>query len=230
MDRISHIRFSREKISDGPHIALVVWFHPDWAERVIQDFTELGQLRRLLARAGRGLHFSGAATSAVRSWFFSLFECGPAQRLLTLLSVLEELARRDAASLASRSPVKGTTPEARERIDRVLNHLHENYVRAVSLAELASVACLSESAVHRLFLKHTGKTISAYITHMRIGDACARLAATEQPIGYVADAVGYASLANFNRQFRTLRGMSPREYRKLFAEGPHGTERSYRNQ
>ena len=53
-------------------------------------------------------------------------------------------------------------------------------------------------------------------SHMRIGDACARLSATVQPVGHIADAVGYNSLANFNRQFRTQTGMTPRQYRNVF--------------
>ena len=51
---------------------------------------------------------------------------------------------------------------------------------------------------------------------LRIGDACARLSGTSQPIGHIAEAVGYDSLANFNRQFRALRAITPRDYRAHF--------------
>jgi AraC-like DNA-binding protein len=213
---LPHTWFSREKISQGPHVALVVWFHPHWADRIGQDFGELKEIRNLLDRAGRGLQFSKPSANAIRERFISLFSSSPAQRLLTLLAILDELAHRDAAALASRSPVVASAPDARDRIDRVLNHLHQNYFRAVKLSELAEIACLSESGTHRMFLKHTSKTISSYIAHMRIGDACSRLSGTEEPVGYIADAVGYSSLANFHRQFRSLRGMSPRDYRNLF--------------
>ncbi|TAN01299.1 MAG: AraC family transcriptional regulator [Rhizobiaceae bacterium] len=50
----------------------------------------------------------------------------------------------------------------------------------------------------------------------RIGEACARLSGTAQPIRHIAASVGYASMANFNRQFLRLRGMTPREYRASF--------------
>jgi len=36
---------------------------------------------------------------------------------------------------------------------------------------------------------------------------------------HVAEAVGYANLANFNRQFKALKGMTPREFRGRFREG-----------
>jgi AraC-like DNA-binding protein len=58
--------------------------------------------------------------------------------------------------------------------------------------------------------------IQFYITRIRIGDACARLASTEQPIAHISDAVGYGTFANFNRQFKLLTSMTPREYRAYF--------------
>lgn len=64
--------------------------------------------------------------------------------------------------------------------------------------------------------RHTGVTISDYMTRMRIGDACARLSSTDQAVHHISDAVGYVSLANFNRQFKALKGMTPREYRAMF--------------
>ena len=42
----------------------------------------------------------------------------------------------------------------------------------------------------------------------------------EQSIQAVAAAAGYRSLANFNRQFLRLRGMTPRDYRRRFRPQP----------
>jgi AraC-like DNA-binding protein len=49
-----------------------------------------------------------------------------------------------------------------------------------------------------------------------VGDACARPASTDQPIAHIADAVGYGTFADFNRQFKLLTSMTPREYRAHF--------------
>ena len=77
-------------------------------------------------------------------------------------------------------------------------------------------AAVSVSALHRMFRKHARTNVSEYITRIRIGDACARLASTEQPIAHISDAVGYGTFANFNRQFKLLTSMTPREYRTYF--------------
>jgi transcriptional regulator GlxA family with amidase domain len=170
----------------------------------------------MLTRAGRGLHFSECA-AAVRDRFESLFLCTPAERLLNFLAILHQLANERGEQLASHSPALIAPQESRERIDRILTHIHAGYAQPIRLEELAEIAALSQSALQRLFLKHTSKTISDYLGHLRIGDACARLSGTSQPINVIAEAVRYPSLANFNRQFRTPKGMTPREYRKLFA-------------
>ncbi len=130
------------------------------------------------------------------------------------------LAGDAAEPLASTAPGEraGT---GRERIDRVLTHLHKGYAAPVSLPDLAAVAALSPSGLHRLFRRHAGMPVSEYMTRPRIGDACARLSGSDQPIAQVAEAVGYASLANFNRQFRSLKAMTPREYRRLFRGSTH---------
>jgi AraC-like DNA-binding protein len=51
---------------------------------------------------------------------------------------------------------------------------------------------------------------------MKIGEACAMLTATAKPIAHIAEAVGSTSLANFNRQFKALKGLTPRRYRQRF--------------
>ena len=218
---LPHTWASRDKVAaDAPHVALVMWFHPDWASLVVDGFAELGAVGALLKRARNGLGFSTSTAAAVRSRFEQLFVAPPAARLLGLLSVLDELARDTDAAVLSSHAVDGLKAgESRERIDRVLLHIHMHYARPLPLEELAEVGALSLSGLHRMFVKHTGVTVSDYLIRMRIGDACARLSGTDQPIGHVADAVGYASLANFNRQFRALKGMTPRDYRRRFRGG-----------
>jgi AraC-like DNA-binding protein len=218
---LPHTWYSQDKISlDSPHIALVIWFGTDLAEKLTHNLVEFRAIQSMLKRAGRGLLFSQTVSHAIHERFETLFACPPAERLLTLLAVLHQLAADDAEPLATASPLLNAPRESREsldRIDRILTHIHAHYARTLTLDELADIAALSHSGLHRLFLKHTGKTISAYLAHMRIGDACARLSGSSQPISFIADAVGYASLANFNRQFLALKGMTPRAYRRLFA-------------
>ena len=99
----------------------------------------------------------------------------------------------------------------------MLDHLHGHYRERISVGDLADVAALSVSGFHRLFRRHTQLTVTDYVTQLRVGQACALLVNSERPIAHIADDVGYANLANFNRQFRALKGVTPREFRRSFA-------------
>lgn len=200
-----------------PHVALVMWFRPEWADALTTTLTELGPVARMLASAGRGLAFSATAAQRVRPTIEGLPNLDPARRLVNLLEVLTVLARDDAHYLAGPHLQEGlvTRPDG-GRIDRVLEHIHRHYHENLTVAELALLARLSPSGFHRLFRRHTRLTLSAYLTQLRVGRACALLVNTQQPVAHIADAVGYASLANFNRQFRALKGVTPREFRNWF--------------
>lgn len=215
---LPHTWVSNERIDPAqPFVALVLWFGPDWVERLTGGFVEFAPIRALLMRGASGLHFASGTAARVRRDFEALFDRDPADRLLGLVAILNQLARDEDATPLASTPADAPGPrENRERIDRVLTHIHMHYARELSLAELADVAALSVSGVHRLFRKHTQSTISDYLTRLRIGDACARLSSTAQPIHHIASASGYNSLANFNRQFKRLKGLTPRAYRARF--------------
>ena len=50
----------------GPHVALVMWFRPEWADALTKTLVELEPVKRMLAAAGRGLAFSAEAAARVR--------------------------------------------------------------------------------------------------------------------------------------------------------------------
>jgi AraC-like DNA-binding protein len=217
---LPHTWNSAEQIRDGqPHHAVVMWFSETWAASLVGRLAEMRPIGALLERAGRGLAFSEAASRATRELIISIPARRPADRLLRLLEVLTILAGDDAAL-----PIAGpgadrrtlTSPD-QSRIGRVLDHIHAHYQEPIAIETLADVAALSSSGFHRLFRRHTQLTVSDYVAELRIGQACALLVNSERPVARIAEEVGYNSLANFNRQFRGLKGMTPRGFRRSFA-------------
>ena len=203
----------------APHVVMVIWFRPEWARGLTGLFTELHSIVALLERSSRGLTFSSETARSVRPIIERIFDKPPADRLLDLISVLLVLASDEGAeplTAPNRSPTSTLTTTNSSRIDRVLDHIHANYTGPIKVEHLASVAALSPSGFHRMFLRHTRLTLSEYVMRLRIGDACARLTDGNRSIAHIAELVGYQSLANFGRQFRALKGMTPREYRNRF--------------
>jgi len=219
---LPHTWCSAERIDAAePHSALVMWFTEAWAISMTTALAEMRPVAPLLRRAGRGIAFSREAASTARPIIETIPDRAPADRLLRLMEVLSLLAadsdyRLIAGPSSDRSRVE--SPD-QDRVKRVLDHLHAHYRERIAIAELADVAALSQSGFHRLFRRHTRLTVSDYVSELRIGQACALLVNSTQPIAHIADAVGYGNLANFNRQFRALKKMTPREFRRSFTRG-----------
>jgi AraC-like DNA-binding protein len=216
---LPHSWSSTGKLDQGrPHVALVMWFRAEWAAALCSAFVEMRGVEAMLRQAGAALKFSDPVAGAVRPLIERLFTEPPGQRLPSLIRVLATLADdRDARPLASRALEPEPAGADRTRIDRVLDHIHLNYATGLTIEALAEVAALSPSGLHRLFRRHTHTTVSDYLMRLKIGEACAMLSGTARPVAHIAEAVGYASLANFNRQFKAIKGTTPRAYRQNFA-------------
>lgn len=216
---LPHTWASTEKIDpEGQHIALVMWFKPEWAAGLTRVLTELRLLNAMFDKSARGLRFSRRAADRARPAVEALFEKPPAERLLDLISVLTLLSADEAAEPLAAPNYHAPNMSAPDgpRIDRVLAHIHAHYAEPVTIDQLADIAALSPSGFHRLFRRHTRLTLTEYVARLRIGEACALLATSSRPIANISDTVGYRSLANFNRQFRAIKNLTPRQYRQKF--------------
>ncbi|NWC90610.1 helix-turn-helix transcriptional regulator [Pseudomonas reactans] len=196
-----------------PHVALVIWFSEAWAESLVQLFPEMTSTRTLLAAAQQALSFSDSTSRSLRPLIEAMVEQDAAQRLISLLTVLTTLSRDVAAQ---RIAVENAPPQVAEdaRIRRVLDYVHGHYAQPLSMPELAQMACVSVSAFHRMFRKHTRCTALDYIVRLRIGHACALLMQGNLAINTIAEHVGYASQALFNRQFKAQKGITPTQFRE----------------
>lgn len=216
---LPHTWNSTEKInSEMPHIALVMWFKQDWMEALIKLVAELKPVEKLLTTSERGIVFSEASAQKVRPVIEEMRQLQPVERLARLLEILVLLSEDLTPHYLTRNPKEHleVIDQDKARIELILDYIHSRYQYEVSISEVAALAGLSLSGFHRLFRRHMRMTLSDYITRLRIGQACSLLINTDQSIAYIADTVGYANLANFNRQFKALKKVTPREFRNRY--------------
>ncbi len=96
------------------------------------------------------------------------------------------------------------------RIDRVIDHIHEELSGDLSLGTLARVAHFSPYHFHRIFKGVTGETLNAFVRRARIERAARLLrAAPQRLVSSVALEVGFSSLAALSRAFKEHYGISP---------------------
>ncbi|MGH7939679.1 MAG: helix-turn-helix domain-containing protein [Limisphaerales bacterium] len=197
--------------------AVIVRFLETFAGTDFLEIPEMKPVRRLLQRSGRGLHVTGATRHAVAERMRRLPEVTGLERISGLLSILYVLARsNDLKPVASAGFVPVLNGSDQDRMQRVCNYIHRRLEEPIERASVAREAHLSEGAFSRFFKLRTGKTLPGYINELRVGRACRLLVEEEMKIIEIALECGFANLANFNRRFRQITGLTPRNYRGRF--------------
>jgi AraC-like DNA-binding protein len=107
-------------------------------------------------------------------------------------------------------------PTPHRAISELVDQIHENLNRTVTVENLARQANMSLSSLERRFKKYLGTTPKRYLVHARIAAACDRLINTTLGIGQIASSLGYQEHASFTRAFISVMHMSPSEYREYY--------------
>lgn len=110
-----------------------------------------------------------------------------------------------------------TEVERRDRITGVIRFLHEHHSEHLRLNDIASEFFVSQYHLCREFKKATKSTVMQYLTNVRIGQAQRLLDETELSVTEISERVGFANVTHFNRVFKQLTDMAPREYRSANA-------------
>lgn len=202
-----------------PVHAIIVRFLDSFLGSDFLERPELEAVRRLLRRASRGLHIAGRTRDAVAERMQRLPSATGLGRVIELLAILDILARsRELRPIASAGFVPRVAHADQDRMQRVCRYIDEHLTGPIDRARAAAEAHLSPGAFSRFFRVRTGKTLPEYVNALRIGRACELLAGGGAKVTDIAMDCGFQNLANFNRHFRALTGLSPRDYRREFVE------------
>ena len=135
------------------------------------------------------------------------------RRLMALLHLLMS-GLLDGADLEQvQKPVVG------DILYRALEYVSQHYTEKMSLKKAARAAGASEYHLSHLFNARLHMDFRRYVHHLRIDRACRLLAQNSLPVEEVGAACGFASLRSFDRIFKQMQGISPREYRKNHLTG-----------
>lgn len=95
-------------------------------------------------------------------------------------------------------------------------YIQKHYAEKITLASMAAYSNFSECYFSSLFKKLTGQNFNDYLCEVRIKKAMELLTAFPRDKIYeVSMKVGYSEVVTFNRNFKKVTGITPREFCKL---------------
>jgi Response regulator containing CheY-like receiver domain and AraC-type DNA-binding domain len=171
------------------------------AEIVERDFPRV----RIIILSGYG-DFEYARRAIRRNVFAYVLKSDKHEVLIETLARLK--AELDAELAA---------PSADLTMDAIEKYVQEHYSDA-SLTKAADIAHMSPNYFCKVFKEKTGVNFHAYVIQVRLAAARRLLENTNMRIDDIAERVGYSEGKNFNRIFKKVFGLSPKEYKQRRAE------------
>ena len=197
---------------------LVIQFLHEPLVTASQHMSELREVVPLLDRAKHGIEFFGLHEKALAHWRRVKSSHGLA-RFGAFCDFLSDLVQCTDYRLLSSAQLQSVDNSAQlDQINAIVNRITDNLIEPLSAAELALELGLSESSFSRFFRRATGNTFTDFVNHVRINRACQLLMNSDLLIASIGFGVGFSNIANFNRRFLDIKGMTPSDYRRQVAK------------
>ena len=102
-----------------------------------------------------------------------------------------------------------------EEIEYARRYFNEHYNEPISIQDYAESRNMSVCWFQRNFKQIVSHTPMQYLLMIRINNAVSLLETTDYGLSEISAIVGYEDPLYFSRLFRKIKGVSPRDYRKL---------------
>ena len=206
-----------EKESQLQTEGIVVYFKEDFLCNDFFEKPEMFDIKSFLKNSERGLDLTGTLGTEMVNDLKELLGLTGFEGISKLLNILHKLSVTNDYQYISSSNYTNThkiSETERMRIvhEYVLKHFKEN----INLSTVASLSNMTEAAFCRYFKSRTNKTFSDFVKEIRIGNACKILQDENKSISQTCYESGYNTVSNFNNQFKSLKGVSPLQYQKLY--------------
>jgi AraC-like DNA-binding protein len=206
-----------EKDSQLMTEGIVVYFKEDFLGSEFFEKSEMYDIKTLLKKSERGLDLTGQLKEELVNDLKNLPVDSGFQGIIKILSILDKLSKStDYQYIASTTYSNTHKISETERMRRVHEYVLKHFKENINLSTVASLSNMTDAAFCRYFKSRTNKTFSDFVKEIRIGNACKMLQDENKSISQTCYESGYNTVSNFNNQFKSLKGVSPKQYQKLY--------------
>jgi AraC-like DNA-binding protein len=140
--------------------------------------------------------------------FRELVSCNePAQKLAWTLLIMSKLISKLTLSHQSAAPVRDLT-------QKIIIYISQNFRENITLDSLASEFSVSKFYISHTFSNKIKISLPNYLSLIRAEYAAGQIRTTNDSITNICNNSGFTSQSTFNRAFKRIYCMTPREYKE----------------
>ncbi|TLV01483.1 AraC family transcriptional regulator [Dyadobacter luticola] len=217
---VPHVWYSQSdtEIHLKEAVSVALYINPDAVSQHLDGLIDTKELRHFFKESERGISICGAKKALITDILLQM----PGQKNIALLASFAEILHQlldpqDLVWLNVPNLVSVYAGQAPGRVHKLMHYIQQNFKEEITLQQAASVAGLQLHSFCRFFKTLTNRTFSDFLNQVRIGFAARLLQQSDLPVTQIALECGYANISYFNRCFKKINKMSPKDYRALSA-------------
>jgi len=219
---VPHVWYSKsESDSTGDNaVSVALYINPEAVSENLGGLIDTKELRHFFKESERGISICGVKKTLITD----ILKQMPEQKNITLLAsfmqILDHLLdSQDMIWLNVPNMLSMYAGQATGRVHKLMNYIQQNFREEITLQQAASVSGLQIHSFCRFFKTLTNRTFSDFLNQVRIGFAGKLLQQSDLPVTQIALECGYTNISYFNRCFKKINKISPKEYRILSLHG-----------
>jgi AraC-like DNA-binding protein len=175
---------------------------------------EAAAIKRLFEQSVRGIKVEEPGIiEFVKEKLLLLMETEGIERISLLFSILNAIASTSELEILS-SPtfVNSFGDGENHKIIQVYKYMIANFKDHISVDQMAQHLNMTATSFCRFFKRRTNKSFIQYLNEIRVGYSCKLLIEDDYNISEVAYESGFENISHFNKQFKKIIKLTPKEF------------------
>ena len=211
-ENLPHV-FNNDKTEGSVHMISLFFMKSSYGDHFF-DFPEFKKLEPFFSASNLGFKIE-SAQNGLALLIEDLLHQNKLDRFIGFIEILKHISTASFTTLSSAIHNKSYGEEEGKRMRDIFEFTLQNFDKTITLNQVADIANMTPNAFCRYFKQRTNKTYINFLLDIRIGNACKLLSKkTDLSIAEVSYKSGFNNLTNFNRKFRSIKGITPSAFRK----------------
>jgi AraC-like DNA-binding protein len=203
--------------------AFLVMFSEDFLGEEFFLLPEMSPVKDLLNLARGGICFPDAEKNGIPLKLRHLISCEGPLKIIAMLDILFELSKSEIRPILTETfvaelPLLNYSALSIGRLKKVHEFVIGNFHNKIQIQDVAEIANMTTHAFCKYFKKSTKKTFMTFLAELRVCHAKKLLVENGQAISEICYASGFDNLSNFNRKFKEITSMTPKDFRSQFID------------